>query len=232
MSHGVLQPGSKDVTLLVDGLESDVTAIKAKTDNLPSDPADASVVAGNITTAHIATNSAIGTVDAFHDVPSQNTGDNVVMSDVIGNKTDDEDGDSIYSRLYKLEKHIHSVSWVYPELANGIQLQKGSGAWAAYPTPTEIMPASTKSDPFDIHHIQVNNISANGEYTIAIYQGAALSEVLLGTIPVSRSAAQSQEGSAPGITIIVPGITRISAALSSGNVAQNTIVMKICGHGY
>jgi hypothetical protein len=39
----------------------------------------------------------ITTIDAFHDVPAQNSADNVVMSDVIGNKTDTDDGDSIYS---------------------------------------------------------------------------------------------------------------------------------------
>ena len=43
----------------VSDVKTVVDAIQAKTDNLPSDPADASVVAGNITTAHSTTDALI-----------------------------------------------------------------------------------------------------------------------------------------------------------------------------
>jgi hypothetical protein len=39
--------------------------------------------------------STITTIDAFHDVPTADSADNVVMSDVIGNKTDTTAGDSL-----------------------------------------------------------------------------------------------------------------------------------------
>ena len=39
--------------------------------------------------------STITTIDAFHDVPSSDSADNVVMSDVIGSKTDTKNGDSL-----------------------------------------------------------------------------------------------------------------------------------------
>jgi len=41
--------------------------------------------------------SGIATIDAFHDIPTQDSADNSQMRDVIGNKTDTVGGDSIYA---------------------------------------------------------------------------------------------------------------------------------------
>jgi hypothetical protein len=49
-----------------------------------------------------AISAAISTIDAFHDVPAQDSADNVVMSDVIGNKTDTTGGDSAYALLLQI----------------------------------------------------------------------------------------------------------------------------------
>jgi hypothetical protein len=56
-------------------------------------------IAGTDTSAIAA---ALATIDAFHDVPSADTADNVVMSDVIGNKTDTSSGDSLYALLLQI----------------------------------------------------------------------------------------------------------------------------------
>lgn len=53
------------MSMLVKGaLQSDVTAIRAKTDNLPSDPADESVVELAILAAHVTTNGKIDAVQS------------------------------------------------------------------------------------------------------------------------------------------------------------------------
>lgn len=64
-------------------------------------------VSGSQDTAISATDTsgitaALAVVDAFHDVPTADTADNVVMSDVIGNKTDTVAGDSIYALALQL----------------------------------------------------------------------------------------------------------------------------------
>jgi hypothetical protein len=56
-------------------------------------------IAGTDTSAIAA---ALATIDAFHDVPSADSADNVVMSDVIGNKTDTSSGDSLYALLLQI----------------------------------------------------------------------------------------------------------------------------------
>ena len=127
---------------------------------------------------------------------------------------------------------MHSKSCTYPKLANSIQLQKATGVWAALPTPTEIIPASTVTSPFDLHWANINTISANGDYLVAFYKGAALSEIEICCIPVSRSAVQSQEGSVQLITELLDANERISAAISSSNNTQNTLNLKVIYHIY
>ena len=151
---------------------------------------------------------------------------------VIGNKLQQENQNTLYAIAHILNEHFHSESLVYPELANPIVVQKAAGAWAAYPTPTEIIPINTYNFIFDIHWVSISAISANGDYTLKLYSGAPASEIAIGVVDFARNAVQSQEGAQPHQDIIVPANTRISAALSSGNAAQDTCAVKLRGHPY
>lgn len=177
-------------------------------------------------------NDKIDIVDGYHDIPAQDSVDNVVMSDVIGNKTDTHDGDSVVGRSKLVEEHLHNKVFLYPDLASSITLTKAAGAWAAHPTPTEIIPVNTITEDFDLHFLNVNAISANGEYSIKLYTGAGGAEVLLGTYGAARNAVQSQEGSRNILTDVILANTRISAAITSENAAADTLNIKVEGHTY
>ena len=155
-----------------------------------------------------------------------------LLKSVVGKNSDEHDVNSISGKLDQLTDHAHNVGEVTPELANPIELTKASGAWAAYPTPTEIIPAGAISDDFDVHWAVISALSANGDYSLQLYQGAALSETVIATIAITRNAVQSQEGAIPVLTPLMSGNTRISAALSSGNAAQDTIEVKLMHHCY
>ncbi len=155
-----------------------------------------------------------------------------LINAVVGTTADAHDGDTLSAKSHLLKEHTHSVAMIHPELVDPIQLQKASGAWAAYGTPTEIVAAGAITDDFDLHFGIVSAIGANGDYTIEIYQGAALSEVQIAHIAVSRNAVQSQEGAIPIITPLILANTRISAALSSGNAGQDTLELKLMYHVY
>jgi hypothetical protein len=165
-------------------------------------------------------------------VPSADSADNVNMVDVIGNKTDTHDGTSLYSLSDILNDHVHKGSKVYPTLAAPTPLAKAAGAWAAFPTPTQIIPASTISLPFDIHWVNISSISANGDFELKLYKGAALSEVEIAHIAFSRTAVQSQEGAQPIQMPIQVADERISAAISSSNAAADTVAVKLYYHEY
>jgi len=172
-------------------------------------------------------------IDGLHNVPDKDSADNDFIRDVVGNKTDTHSGTSITSIVHTLEEHVHNVSKVYPELANPVQLQKDAGVWASYPaTKTEIIPAGTIGKDFDIHWVHILDISANGCYMVALYSGTAGNEVVIGKVPIGRSAVQSQEGNTKIMTPLIPANTRISAGLSSENNAQDTLLVKLMYHEY
>lgn len=134
------------------------------------------------------------------------------------------------SALDAVMEHLHAKFLTYPALAAGVTLTKGAGAWAAYPVPTEIVPVNTITNAFVIPFVSVDTISANGEYILALYKGAAGVEEKIAEIPLVRSAAASQEEAIPVSTELIPPNSRISAAISSANAAANTLILKIGYH--
>jgi hypothetical protein len=161
------------------------------------------------------------------------------MSNQIGLTTDEENVDSVLARLYVISKHLHSVGMVYPLLANPVTLTKDAGIWSAFKTvKTEVIPANTIIKPFDIHFANITNLSAIGNYVIALYYGEAGSEVLCGYAIATRTAIGGTEGTCPvtsagnALHDLIPANSRISAAVTSGNATADTLGVKLHYHTY
>jgi hypothetical protein len=91
--------GNKTDTIAGDSLvaltkviDANVDTVKTKTDNLPA----------NTATELTDIDNALATVDGFHDVPAQDSGNNAQIRDVIGNKTDTTAGNSVVSLLKQI----------------------------------------------------------------------------------------------------------------------------------
>ena len=67
-------------------------------------------------------------IDNHTAVSDRNSVNNDTVGDVIGNKTDNHEGTSIYPILEILEDHSHEPSRVYPTLANGVTVTAAAGA--------------------------------------------------------------------------------------------------------
>lgn len=172
------------------------------------------------------------TIDAFFDVPVADAADDVTIRDVVGRKTDTQAGTSLYSHAYGVNKHIHAPARVYPTLADGVTLTATADAWTALGALVEVVPANTITSPFDIHHIVIEALSANGVYEIALYTGPAETPVEIGRIRVVRSAVQNAALDIPTQGPIIAANTRISAAVSSSNAAEDTATISIKYHTY
>jgi hypothetical protein len=157
---------------------------------------------------------------------------NVLSRDVIGNRSDGHSTTTIAGRVHQMVEHAHSINELYPVLSAPITLTKAAGAYAAFPTPIEIIPASTIDEDFDIHWAIVSAISANGDFILRLYQGAGGSETVIATKSFVRNAVQSQEGALYVITPLILANARISAAISSGNAGQDTADLKLEFHKY
>ena len=129
--------------------------------------------------------------------------------------------------------HIHGTSFTYPDHANNIVLTSSSGAWTQTGTIIQIIPAGAlSSSAFDLHWINVSDISANGQLQIDIFKGASGSEIRIFPAKIHRNAVQSQEGSKKiQIQQQIAG-ERISCRLTDSTAGTITCGVSFDGHYY
>jgi hypothetical protein len=164
-------------------------------------------------------------------VPAQNSANNAYIQDVVGNKTDTGAGDSIYSLLHIAEEHDHSASKVYPTLANTPDIDTPASIWTLGGF-VEIVPANTITSIFDIHHINIEEVSTTGVYEVVLYSGLASSEVEIGRVRFAKTTNLAAVSSQPFQTIRLPANTRISAKSASSNSSSDTVGISIFYHTY
>ncbi len=169
-------------------------------------------------------------VDGFHDVPTADSADNNQMRDVLGNKSDTYDGDSIFAHAHIVEDHIHKEQKVYPTLADGANLATANGDWelSAF---IEIVPINTITSVFDIHEVIIEDVgTADKTYELVLYAGA-------GDVEVGRTrfAASATKGGVPNATMQTPIIaanSRIRAKLAIQDGGNKIAVVCLRYHTY
>ena len=164
-------------------------------------------------------------------VPTADSADNNTIMDVIGNKTDTWEGDSIFAHVHSLDDHIQSEAKVWPTLADAVTLTATGNDWTDFGTKVEIVAASAIATAFDIHFVSVEAISATGQYEVKLWSGAS-GDVEIGHLSFSRTAVHSREGSQPMTTPIQPANTKIMASVASNNANADTVDVKIAYHTY
>ena len=182
-----------------------------------------------INSSHKVVEDKVDVIDGLHDVPSADSSANSTIRDVIGNKTDTHDGNSIYSKLEEAEEHIHSVAKCYPTLANGITVTGGVGAWALGNAAT-IVPASTITSDYDIHWVNLGTISAADTYELVLY--ACDTDTEAGRLRFTRAAGVPSSSDVMFQSMLVPANCRITAKMASSSGGNDTAVVSIHYHTY
>lgn len=171
------------------------------------------------------------TITESNGVPSQNSVNNLLPRDVIGNKTDNVSGNSIYSTEKSLNEHAHSPAKVYPTLANGVLITGAAGAWALGAFAV-IIPTSTVTSIFDIHRIEVEAFSANDVYEIVLYSGADGAEVEVGRSRFTRLSNAGSSSPAYFQTALIAANSQIKAKISSAAGGSHTATISLGYHTY
>jgi len=164
-------------------------------------------------------------------VPLINSADNILMRDVVGNKTDDENGNSVYSLAHMLHEHIHSKQQVYPTLANGVTITGAAGAWVLGNF-SIVIPANTITRPFDIHHVNVASYNANDTFELVFYYGSDGSEIEAGRVRFSRATNTGATPNIPMMSTIIPANSQVKAKIATQNGTSNTATISIMYHTY
>ena len=141
---------------------------------------------------------------------------NIDITDVIGNKLDTHDGNSIFSHAHIVEEHIHKPCQVYPTLANGVAVAGAAGVWTLGAF-VEIVPITRITSQFDIHYISIEALDDNTVYEIVLYAV----EVEIGRVRVVKNAQQDGTMNIPFQCPIIPADTQIQA--KSASAAGNSV---------
>ena len=101
---------SSDVTLIKGYTDTEIATILTETNKIP------------------ATITKIDSLETKTTFPTKNLATNATIAQTVGGKTDDENGNSLYSKSYIIDKHFHTRSETYPYKANAIPILGGTGA--------------------------------------------------------------------------------------------------------
>lgn len=119
--------------------------------------------------------------------PEKNERNTAWMHQVIGNKYDDEGGNSVVSMLYNLMRHNHSPSKVYPTGTSGVSVAENAAAWTLG-NAAEIIPANTVTRKFDIHYIIIEGASDNDTYELVLYgNGSEIGRVRFRVVDIANA---------------------------------------------
>ncbi len=118
----------------------------------------------------------------------------------------------------------------YPLLSDPVVLEKGTGAWATFPIPVEIVPAGGIGETFEIVYLLISDVGPHGNYSLVLYQGSVGAEELLGSWVFTEDMLITQRGTVRVSMRRMDVGTRISAAMSSSNSGRDSIGIKI-GYG-
>ena len=143
---------------------------------------------------------------------SQDSTANSTINDVIGNKTDTHDGDSLYARAHIVEEHMHKAANTFPTLADGEVVIGAANAWALGNF-KEIAPANAIDEDFDIHFIVVEGASVADVFEIILY--AATVEIGRARVAFIDIANSQTLPSVPFQCEIQPANTQIQAKIAN-----------------
>lgn len=152
------------------------------------------------------------------------------INHVLGARDDASTTDTIAGRVHSVEEHEHSASRVYPTLADGITVTAEAVDWGTGGALVEIVPADTITEPFDIHFVNIENVSAARTYELIFYWGATDTEA--GRIRFTKSAGLDPVLDRRIQTRIIPANSRIRARLASAGAVADTVDVSVHYHVY
>jgi len=129
----------------------------------------------------------------------------------------------------KLETHNHSPQKVSPSGAAPPIVTAAGGAWSLGGFSADLIAAGAESDPFDLHWVDVSNMSANDDYEVVIYYGP--SDIECARAAFSRSGVQTSSVQVPLHTYILPAGSRVRAKIMSAG-GGSSAHLKLFYHNY
>lgn len=173
----------------------------------------------------------------FFAVPSPDVNLNKWITDVIGNTEDnpfitEDDVPGLIRYAKAAYLHAHGKPFCFPELPEFFVLATSDAAAGVHGAKVQIIaPEDTEGD-FDIHWLEIHDISAVGEYEVALWSGPETGEKKIWCTKYGRSTAQARAGSKAVLVRQLPKGTRISISIACSATGGKTTEFSVDGHYY
>lgn len=163
--------------------------------------------------------------------PADGTG-NANIADVIGNRTDMHSTSTLAGLVNLLTEHVHEAAKVIPTGTVGLTITcDTNSAWDLGAFGILAATNAITSD-FDIHYINVENMTANATYEIVIYAGANASEVEIGRLRTVRTDKKDTAIGSPFMCPLQDANTQIKAKVMSSTGAADQVTLSMEYHTY
>jgi hypothetical protein len=159
--------------------------------------------------------------------PTTNNADNFYISDVIGQKGDDHNGETLFGLLSEIEDHIHNAAFVYPSLNAAVTITGGAGAWQLG-NYAEVIPANTINQNFDIHYINIKTAPTNDSYQLELYSETEV----IAQIHFEKSATSSPVLAHPILTPMLDPNEQIRARVATAGGGGDAPTISVTYHKY
>jgi hypothetical protein len=175
--------------------------------------------------------------DIGFNVPSANAAGNNSMIDVIGNKSDDEAGNSLYAKAFTMEKHMHGRSKVFPTLAAGIRCTAAATAFKLGQQATIWASAGIATgEKVDVHFLVIASLATVGLYELVLYESsgatAAGQATEIGRTKFIADAAKDVAVMIPVMTPLFPSSRALRAKLAYSGGTAHTADISVMYHTY
>lgn len=165
-------------------------------------------------------------------VPAVDGARNTTINEVVGNRSDGHSTTTLAGRLKLIEEHIHNVAKVIPTMADGEPVTATADDWTNLGDFAVIAATNAITSDFDIHWVNVEAVSANGQYELVLYSGADASEVEIGRVRFGKTTNQDGPQSVPILTPLIPANTQIKAKVASDNAVADIVSISLGYHTY
>jgi hypothetical protein len=129
--------------------------------------------------------------------------------------------------LHRLADHVHGIGRVYPTLAAGVVVTGAAGAWTLGNAAT-IVAGSTITDPYDIHWINIEAISAVDVYELVLYADA----VECARVRFAKTATLEGTQNVFCMTPVLAANAALTAKVANGGGGTESCTISVSYHTY
>lgn len=155
---------------------------------------------------------------------------------ILGTKRDSSRVDTLTTTVISYLKafyyHAHGENFVYPQDGTFFKTITTDATAYTHGAKLEVIPADAIDRPFDLHWIEVEDVSAVGDYEVKLWIGGTDAETEIGAYRFGRSTVHSRDSSKAILVAPIPAGTRVCVSLACSDAGAKTCKVALEGHKY